>query len=268
MRAQIQRDGRAFAVAFGQDHDAGGIACARPRSQIGQKPQAFVALRQVGGDDENVRRIRPKARQGGVAGQNRDLTAQAVIQRRFPKHGPLWPRRNQRDSARLLGCAIARGGFGKAQRRFAPTAQFARRVPRAQQRAHPRKQCHLVHGLGQEIIGPCLKPGHLVVAIRQCGDQDHRDIGGFGIGLELAADIKPRHVRHDHIQQDQVGLCLARHAQGRGTTVGLIHGIAGRCQLDLHHDAVRGHIVYDQNSPCHARLSPATQHTLTRRPEM
>ena len=44
-----------------------------------------------------------------------------------------------------------------------------------------------------------------VVGVGACGDEDHRNVAGAPFGLEQTANLIAIHVRHQDIEQDQVG---------------------------------------------------------------
>jgi hypothetical protein len=62
----------------------------------------------------------------------------------------------------------------------------------------------LVHGFGNEIIGPGFQGLNPVLFLRKRGHQDHRDWFGFFVVLQAAADLKPVDLGHHHIQEDHV----------------------------------------------------------------
>jgi hypothetical protein len=74
---------------------------------------------------------------------------------------------------------------------FAPLPQLAHRVAGTDQRAGARQKRHLIHGFGQEIVGPRLKPGHLGGAIAECGDQKDGCVGVSGSAFSLRQTSSP-----------------------------------------------------------------------------
>ncbi len=58
--------------------------------------------------------------------------------------------------------------------------------------------------LGEEIVGARLQPAHAVGGLIERGHHDHRDVVGYRVGLELAADLEAVHVRHHDVEQHDV----------------------------------------------------------------
>ena len=267
-RPQVERHSAPFGVALGQDHQHRRVTRGRARTQVRQKPQPLVSRGQIGGDDEEVGRGLNPGLERVFARQNLKRVAHNGAKGPFPGHARGRIRCHQRH---LAGAVEARRGFREAQACIGVFAQpqFALDLGRAQKRAHPRQQRHLVHRFGQVIVGPAFEPVDLAVAVGQGGDQDHGNIGGFGVGFQPFADADTAHVGHHHVEEDQVGALGPGKPEGGLTAIGLQHRIAGRRELDLHDDAIGGHIVHNQNAPCHRMLrhclSPGFSHPCSRK---
>ncbi len=79
-----------------------------------------------------------------------------------------------------------------------------------QVRAHPGQ-----HDRGAERFTDVVDPAgfeacDLVGRVGQRGDEDHRDPGRRRVALQASTDLVPRHIRHHHVQQDQVRRLRAR----------------------------------------------------------
>ena len=74
-------------------------------------------------------------------------------------------------------------------------------------------------------------------------------------GLEVCRRLKARHIRHQDVEDDQVGIGVVSGPQGGGSAVGLFHSITGGNEFDLHDDAICSYVIDDQDSPCHAVLT-------------
>ena len=83
-------------------------------------------------------------------------------------------------------------------------AQFVGHHLQPRQRAHPRDQHDVGDRLGQEIVGAGVKPAHAVGGAVERGDHDHGNEMGGRIRLQAAADLETVHVRHHHVEQDDV----------------------------------------------------------------
>ena len=81
------------------------------------------------------------------------------------------------------------------------------------QRAHPRDQRHVGHRLGQEIVGAGVEPLDPVGRMIERRHHDHRNVVGRAVGLDAAAYLEAVHVRHHHVEQDDIALGLLAFRQ-------------------------------------------------------
>ena len=121
------------------------------------------------------------------------------------------------------------------------------------QRAHARDQRQLGNRLGQEIVGAGFEPAHAVGRLVERGDHDHRNVMRCRVGLEPAAHFEPVHVRHHHVEQDEIafGAFADRQrlrAAHRRDDVEIFRRQPRLEQLD-----VGGDIVNDENAGGHRK---------------
>jgi hypothetical protein len=60
-------------------------------------------------------------------------------------------------------------------------------------------------GLVRKSSAPASSPAILEARSRERGDQQDGNVGGLGIGLDPPTDLEPGHVRHQHVEDDQIG---------------------------------------------------------------
>ena len=87
----------------------------------------------------------------------------------------------------------------------AQSLDFVGQVADLEQVVHPLEELQLVDRLAEEVVAPG-HHGPLDVAQFVQG-RDHHDGNGFRsrVFLDLLAHFKPAHLRHHHVQQNQVG---------------------------------------------------------------
>ncbi len=102
-------------------------------------------------------------------------------------------------------------------------------------------------GLGDIIHRSQLKATGLIGHIAFAGDENHRNIPRRLVCLQMAAHLVTIHVRHHHIQQNQIGMLGARHFQRLGAAGGDGDAIAvpqlGHQRLD-----VGRYVIHGQNA--------------------
>jgi hypothetical protein len=117
-----------------------------------------------------------------------------------------------------------------------------------EERADAGKQLRLVDGLGQEIVGPRVDPLDPLLRRIEGGDHDHGKERGGRVGAEGLAHLVARHLRHHHVEENEIrriGRHLVERFLARG---GRAHGIAARAEHvgeKLH--VVRG-VVHHQDA--------------------
>ena len=83
-------------------------------------------------------------------------------------------------------------------------AQFIGHHLQSGKRPHARNQRHVGDRLGEEIVGAGFQPAYAVGRLVERGDHDHRNMMGQRTGLKLTADFEAVHVRHHHVEQDDI----------------------------------------------------------------
>jgi hypothetical protein len=84
------------------------------------------------------------------------------------------------------------------------TQHFARRL-QLQMGGHPGRQRDRIDGLRNIVDGAFLETTLFVHALAFGGQEDDRDVGGSRIRLQLAAYRIAVHLRHHHVQQNEIG---------------------------------------------------------------
>ena len=97
----------------------------------------------------------------------------------------------------LLELAVPRGQLGRLRLDRVVVALDA------QQRAHPREQLGLLEGLGDEVVGPGLDRGHLLLLAAGGDHHDRQELGGL-VGAQRPADLVAVHPGHDDVEQHEV----------------------------------------------------------------
>ena len=96
-------------------------------------------------------------------------------------------------------------------------------VPRQQQMiAHTGHDHRRRNRLVNEVLGPQRQPMFFVGRTLQAGQEDHRDIAGLGVRLQLAANLEPIDAGHDDVEENQVD----RRLRGQTQPIGAIRGEA------------------------------------------
>ena len=134
------------------------------------------------------------------------------------------------DRQRAARAHAALGGCAGDHRRAADV-----RLHAGHQLAHGK-------GLGDVVVRADLQAEDLVLLLLAGGENDDRHI--VALGAQSAADVKAHHLRHHHVEQDEVGLFLARERETRLAVVGLERGVA--LALEVEADDVHDvHLVLD-----------------------
>jgi len=80
-------------------------------------------------------------------------------------------------------------------------------------RFDPGDQRALVERLGQILVGAGFESGDDVLAVGFGRHQNDRHERQTGVGLDLPAGFDAVHLRHHHIEQDQIGMVLPCRGQ-------------------------------------------------------
>ena len=73
-----------------------------------------------------------------------------------------------------------------------------------EQALHPRHQRDVADRLGEEIVGAAFQSLHPVLGLIERCHHDDRNVRGARIGLQRRADLEAGHVRHHHVEEDEV----------------------------------------------------------------
>ena len=69
-------------------------------------------------------------------------------------------------------------------------------------------------GFVKGFVGPRLKFADEVVVSAQRRDHDYRDMDGFGVLLDPAANVEAIHPRHHHVKEDEVRIIIFDRLEG------------------------------------------------------
>ena len=98
--------------------------------------------------------------------------------------------------------------------------------------AHPRQQHGGLDGLGHIVHGARLQSTFFVRDGVEGGHEDHRDLAGLRRGTQGSQHLVAVHLRHHHIEQDDVGHWLGvGDLQGLLSRVGHAHVVVRAQQL-------------------------------------
>ena len=98
-------------------------------------------------------------------------------------------------------------------------------------RPHTGQQLIGAKGLGEIVVRAALKP-HELVCVLALGRQ--HDDGHVGKLPDLHTGFQPVHLRHHHIQNDEVEPSLPGQLQRRRAIVGTLHLVALVFQVEFH----------------------------------
>lgn len=84
--------------------------------------------------------------------------------------------------------------------------------------------------LGDEVGGAFADAALLLLGVVHGGDENHRDVAGGRVVLQFGENLVAVHLRHHHVEQDEVGRWLgSRDLQGAPPGIGCPHA-EGRLQ--------------------------------------
>ena len=122
----------------------------------------------------------------------------------------------------------------------------------AHQGVDARIEQEVVDRLGEEILRTRIKAADTVFGIAQRRYHDHRDVAGYRISFQAAADFVTVHAGHHNVEQDNLRVMLARHLDRLRAIAGENDGMVLRLKLCLEQTAVRLDIVDNQDPGTHA----------------
>ena len=140
-------------------------------------------------------------------------------------------------------------------------AQFVGQHLQAHQALDPRHKLRVVDRFVEEVVRARLEALDAIRDLVERGNHDDGNVMGARIGLQPPADFETVHLRHHHVQQDDIDMTLGADAQGFGAGIGwrdlkILGGQPGIEQLHIRWD-----IVDHQHAGCHGTASLKTLHT-------
>lgn len=117
----------------------------------------------------------------------------------------------------------------------------------AEQGLDPNKKLELVHRLGQEVVGAGLVGALKITDLVKRGDHDDDHISSGGIGLDLLADLEPRHSGHHHVQENEVRNFTLDRRHGLDAIGGGQDAAGKRLEIRLHQLKILGVVVDQQD---------------------
>ena len=100
----------------------------------------------------------------------------------------------------------------------------------AQQSPYPRLELKDIEGLGHIVVRARFKAQQQIAALAAHGE--HKD-GNVGKAADLLTDLQTVLLRHHQIQQDQIIVRAAGHADRRIAVVGGVNEVALALQVEL-----------------------------------
>ena len=150
-----------------------------------------------------------------------------------------------------------RGALVDAQLPGLDARVLSRRLPvelrAAQVGPHSREQLSRGKGLGDVVVGAGVQPAHLVRVAVERGEHDDGHL--VACLAQGARHLDARHLGQHHVEQDEVGLCLARACEAVGAVGGAGDGISFPREGKLRGDAY-GLVVFDQENVGHLLAHP------------
>jgi hypothetical protein len=109
-----------------------------------------------------------------------------------------------------------------------------------------------MRGFVKNLIGTGLKGGKACFCTGIGGDDDDGQPSPCRIGAQAAQHVEAPHIRQFEVKQDEIGAIKAQAMQGLGPGGGEDGLVEDRGKACLQNDAIRGHIVDDQNPASHS----------------
>ena len=115
-------------------------------------------------------------------------------------------------------------------------------------RADPRQELAIVHRFSQEVIRARLDPANPILSRLECGHDDNRYKSRRRVFLQHATHRYAVDIRHDHIEQDQVGRVSSHLVQRLPTAVRRIGRVTAIAELLNQQVDVQRLVVDDQDA--------------------
>ena len=122
-------------------------------------------------------------------------------------------------------------------------------LAQAEERAGAQEQLAAIDRLGEKVVGARFQAAVLVRLFAERGDEDHRqEFARFR--LDLLADLVPVHLRHHHVEQDQVDRPQRQHLQRLGARARFQH-FAETADGSADESSVHGLVIDDEHGRTH-----------------
>src|ERR1700683_2680076 len=110
-----------------------------------------------------------------------------------------------------------------------------------------RQQLARRESLRDVVVGPSLKPRHLVALLGASSEEDDGQLARLAISLERPRKLKPAHVGQHPVDENKVGASIGERGAGTATVFGLTHVKTRAFQAKGDHLPDRPLILNDQN---------------------
>jgi hypothetical protein len=130
---------------------------------------------------------------------------------------------------------------------IAAAAQLALEVLPRQVAGHPGQHLFGLDRLGDVVGGADAQAGHLLRHVAERRQEDDDRLAGLRARLERTADLEAVHLRHHHVEQDQIGVRLGRDVEGRLAAARRQDAVTAGLQRPDQHLQVDGAIVHHQD---------------------
>ena len=117
----------------------------------------------------------------------------------------------------------------------------------AEQRVNPCLELGEIDRLGDVVVGAGVQTFDLVLGRVERRLHDHGNEGKIFVGLQSSDDFHAVHLRHHHVEEDEIGADVLHLLQRRLSVVGSIHFVAARLESGAEELDVVLVIVYDQD---------------------
>jgi hypothetical protein len=164
-----------------------------------------------------------------------------------------------REAVAVLPGPLVSGldGPGDGEQHLLCVVQILGEPPEVDEVAHPNLEFDEVERLREKVRRADLQPTEPRLSRVQTGEEHHRQQARLLVRLETPADLVAVDPRHHHVEQDDVGLTLAREVEAGLPVERLPHLETERVQRLPHRLQALGLVVDDQDGTgsSHARNS-------------
>ena len=135
--------------------------------------------------------------------------------------------------------------------------RLGERVEAAEVRLHPRHQFARVEGLGHVVVAAHFQADH-PVHLRVLGgkQQDRHPVAAHRPAAQGAADVQPVHLRHEDVEDQEIGLAPLDVVERFDAVAGFVHLEAGSAQGEADHLADVRVVVHHEDVAHDAHSTP------------